>query len=114
MGKLLGLIGATTLVLAMAIGASLLLHPVNVEARSTEENAVGRYQLFQGTYAVVDAKSNRTNSGTAVFLLDTATGNVRKYSTGLYRDGQLFEQWDPTSIPTPRIGQRAGDQQSPP
>ena len=65
-------------------------------AQAPKSIEVGRYQLFQGTYVVVDGKNNRADRESAVFLLDTATGTVKKYATGLRSDGTLLEGWDPT------------------
>lgn len=65
-------------------------------AQPSKSIEVGRYQLFQGSYVALDGKNNRAESESAVFLLDTATGTVKKYATGLHKDGTLFETWDST------------------
>jgi hypothetical protein len=59
--------------------------------------SVGRFQLFQGTFTALDAKNNRADKEIAIFLLDTSTGKVQRYSTGLYKDGKRYEEWDDTS-----------------
>ncbi|MFH1373034.1 MAG: hypothetical protein ABII79_04485 [bacterium] len=58
-----------------------------------EKPEVGRYQLFQGTFTTLDAKNERADKEIAVFLLDTVTGKVMRYSTGIYKDGKYFERW---------------------
>jgi hypothetical protein len=55
--------------------------------------SVGRFQLFQGTYSSLDAKNNRADKETEVFLLDTSTGKVQRYVTGIHKDGKFFEGW---------------------
>lgn len=61
--------------------------------KESQQIQIGRFQLFQGTYTALDAKSNRADKETAVFLLDTSTGKVKRYSTGLLKDGTFFEEW---------------------
>ena len=79
------------LILGVIIQVGLLAQQASTPAQ------VGRYQLFQGSYIVVDGKNNRVDKESAVFLLDTSTGVVRKYSIGVLDTGTLFESWDPTS-----------------
>lgn len=68
-------------------------------AQSFEKDAgkssteVGRYQLFEGSYIVIDAKNKRSDKETSVFLLDTSTGKVKKYFTGLSSEGEIIEEW---------------------
>lgn len=57
---------------------------------------VGRFQLFQGTFIALDAKNNRADKEIAIFLLDTSTGEVKKFQTGIDKSGKFFEDWLPT------------------
>jgi hypothetical protein len=41
----------------------------------------------------LDAKNNRADKETKVFLLDTSTGKVQRYVTGIHKDGKFFEGW---------------------
>ena len=63
-----------------------------VNGKDASEN-IGRYQLFQGEYPTYDVKNNKIDVGRDLFLLDTATGRVYKYSTGIGSDGKVFERW---------------------
>jgi len=60
---------------------------------------IGRYQLFQGTYTTLDLKYRQASSTfNAVFLLDTATGQVRRYVNRIDEDGRYVETWLTTDI----------------
>lgn len=59
----------------------------------------GRYQLFQGTYTAVDLKRQETLIQQAVFLLDTRTGQVKRYVNKIDTDGKYIEAWLPTDLP---------------
>ena len=84
--------GVLVLIVLTVIFVQLAL----AQGQASKSIEVGRYQLFQGTYIVLDGKNSRAERESAVFLLDTATGTVRKYGTGLLKDGTLFETWDST------------------
>jgi S-adenosylmethionine hydrolase len=58
--------------------------------RITQE--IGRYQLFQGQYTVYDLKRGG-QSTTTLFLIDTATGQVRRYVNKVDEDGRYIETW---------------------
>ncbi|HEY4744416.1 MAG TPA: hypothetical protein VIH45_07135 [Desulfuromonadaceae bacterium] len=62
-------------------------------ARIAQE--IGRYQLFQGQYTVYDLKRGG-QSTTTLFLIDTATGQVRRYVNKIDEDGRYIEAWVPT------------------
>jgi len=74
------------------------------ESSGSKENVsvsrdIGRYQLFQGSYTTIDLKYRQTSSGfSAVFLLDTATGNVKRYVNRIDEDGRYIETWLPTEV----------------
>jgi hypothetical protein len=60
---------------------------------------IGRYQLFQGTFTTLDLKySQASSTHNAVFLLDTATGQVKRYSNRIDEDGRYIETWLPTDV----------------
>jgi hypothetical protein len=60
---------------------------------------IGRYQLFQGTYTTIDLKYRQASSAySAVFLLDTSTGTVKRYVNRIDEDGRYIETWLPTDI----------------
>jgi opacity protein-like surface antigen len=59
---------------------------------------VGRYQLFQGQYTIYDLKRGG-QSTTTIFLIDTATGLVRRYINKIDDDGKNIEAWVPTDLP---------------
>ena len=65
------------------------------EPQNTEK--VGRFQLFQGIYTVLDGKNNRSDKETNFFLIDTETGKVFRYTTRLDQNGKFFESWQPTN-----------------
>ena len=55
--------------------------------------SVGRFQLLQGTFTALDHKNNRADKDSGIFLLDTSTGRVQSYLTGISKDGKFFEKW---------------------
>lgn len=60
---------------------------------------IGRYQLFQGTFTTLDLKYRQASSThNAVFLLDTTTGQVKRYVNRIDEDGRYIETWLPTDI----------------
>jgi hypothetical protein len=83
---------------AVLIIASLLITTNLLGASQAQTSpSVGRFQLSQGTFTTLDAKNNRADKETAVFLLDTSTGRVQRYSTGLDKEGKFYEGWFDTS-----------------
>jgi hypothetical protein len=64
---------------------------------------IGRYQLFQGSYTTLDLKySQASSTHNAVFLLDTATGVVKRYVNRIDEDGRYIETWLPTDLIQPK------------
>ncbi len=59
----------------------------------------GRYQLFQGSYTTFDLKRKETYVHQAVFLLDSQTGEVKRYINKIDENGQYIETWLPTDLP---------------
>lgn len=59
-----------------------------------ETTLVGRYQLFQGYYQV-SGDHREILDGKAVFLIDTITGKVKRYS-----DSSAGWGWSDTDYPT--------------
>ena len=62
---------------------------------------IGRYQLFQGQYTTYDLKRQQTSTTNSVFLLDTATGQVKRYINKIDEDGKYIESWMPTENSAP-------------
>ncbi|HEY5512474.1 MAG TPA: hypothetical protein VIK40_02415 [Geomonas sp.] len=56
----------------------------------------GRYQLFQGTYTAFDLKRQEALTQQAVFLIDTRTGQVKRYVNKIDTEGKYLESWFPT------------------
>lgn len=68
-------------------------------AEASGQKEIGRYQLFQGMYTTLDLKYRQTSSThNAVFLLDTATGQVKRYVNRIDEDGTYIETWLPTDL----------------
>jgi hypothetical protein len=65
-------------------------------SRITQE--IGRYQLFQGQYTVYDLKRGG-QALTTLFLIDTATGQVKRYVHKVEEDGRYTEIWVSTDSP---------------
>ena len=64
-----------------------------------QSHEIGRYQLFQGTYTTLDLKYRQTSSThNAVFLIDTVTGQVKRYVNRIDEDGRYIETWLPTDV----------------
>ncbi len=59
----------------------------------------GRYELFQGSYTTFDLKRKETYVSQAVFLLDTQTGEVKRYVNKVDENGRYIETWLPTDLP---------------
>lgn len=58
----------------------------------------GRYQLFQGSYTTFDLKRKETYVSQAVFLLDSQTGEVKRYVNKVDEEGRYIETWLPTDV----------------
>jgi|GEM_PF-775538 hypothetical protein len=58
----------------------------------------GRYELFQGSYTTFDLKRKETYVSQAVFLLDTQTGEVKRYVNKVDENGRYIETWLPTDL----------------
>ena len=52
-----------------------------------DNKQIGRYQLFQGTYNVINMKSGQMSQGPGVFLLDTMTGKVKQFNAAVGVEG---------------------------
>lgn len=61
-----------------------------------KEGEVGRYQLFQGTYTSIDIKRQQTSTHAGVFMIDTKTGQVKRYLNKIDAEGNYVETWMPT------------------
>jgi hypothetical protein len=88
------------IVAGMAVGLLLASNLYANEASGQKEAArisqdIGRYRLFQGQYTVYDLKRGG-QSTTTLFLIDTATGQVRRYVNKIDEDGKYIEAWVPT------------------
>ncbi len=91
----------TALVVVTAMTASTLYAADNSGSKENfnVSRDVGRYQLFQGSYTTLDLKYRQSYSAhSAVFLLDTATGNVKRYVNKIDEDGRYIETWLPTEV----------------
>ena len=64
--------------------AVLIIVYVNIlYAQTPVSKDIGRYQLFQGTYNFEDLATDRVGKEVGIFLLDTSTGKVKRYSIGM-------------------------------
>lgn len=88
-------------------GMSLFLLIVSFATLSSPIKAVaapshdpGRYSLFQGSYTTFDLKRKETYVHQAVFLLDTQTGEVKRYINKIDENGRYIETWLPTDLPS--------------
>lgn len=68
------------------------------EAGAVRSQEIGRFQLFQGEYTTYDLKRQQTSTTTAVFMIDTATGSVKRYVNRIDEDGRYTETWVPTDL----------------
>jgi hypothetical protein len=62
---------------------------------------IGRYQLFQGTYTSIDIKRQQTSTHAGVFMIDTKTGQVKRYLNKIDAEGKYIETWVPTETEKP-------------
>jgi hypothetical protein len=99
MAKHLSWVPALVVLCSVLVVAQLVARAATTSPVPPLRPEVGRYQLFQGYFTALDGKNNRAEKDQAVFLLDTATGKVRRYSTGLLKDGTYFEDWSATTHP---------------
>jgi hypothetical protein len=82
------------------LASALLSSPVQAADSSARKEAdadQGRFQLFQGTYSTFDLRRSETYTSTSVFLIDTKTGQVKRYVNKIDSDGRYIEEWVPTS-----------------
>lgn len=98
---------SVTCLVAAVLGCMLLmpnLSDANTKGAAPREGGgcaeVGRYQLFQGSYTTFDLKRKETYVHQGVFLLDTLTGDVRRYINKIDENGRYIETWLPTDLPT--------------
>ncbi len=84
--------------LALTAGNACANDAVSRE-HSRHQNDAGRFQLFQGLYTTYDLKRQQTSKTDAVFLIDTATGQVKRYVNKIDEDGRYIESWVPTDLP---------------
>ena len=75
-----------------------LSNPGKAVAATSHE--FGRYSLFQGSYTTFDLKRKETYVHQAVFLLDTHTGEVKRYINKIDENGRYIETWLPTDLPS--------------
>jgi hypothetical protein len=87
------MVRATLVVLVLLASAAQAAEPAL--KKETEVDAA-RFQLFQGTYSTFDLRRSETYSSTAVFLLDTRTGRVKRYVNKIDTEGRYIEEWVPT------------------
>lgn len=80
----------------LAIAVLGLLWSAEVFSAEAKEGDDGRYQLFQGTYTTFDLKRQQTSTSSAIFLIDTRTGKVKRYVNRVDEDGKYVEIWLPT------------------
>jgi len=82
------------ILLAVLMIAPVLIAEKGLAAGEVQgSSSVGRFQLFQGTFTIVDSKNSRSEKQVEMFLLDTSTGRVQRYAIGVDKDGKLFEGW---------------------
>jgi hypothetical protein len=74
--------------------------PTVVTANQVQCNDINRFQLFQGEYTSFDLKRKETNVHQAVFLLDSRTGEVKRYINKIDENGRYIETWLPTDLPS--------------
>ena len=70
------------------------------KAGAATSHELGRYSLFQGSYTTFDLKRKETYVHQAVFLLDTQTGEVKRYINKIDENGRYIETWLPTDLPS--------------
>ena len=92
MKKMIGIVSA------VAVLGMPFLSEANTGKTGTE---IGRYQLFQGSYTTFDLKRKETYVHQGVFLLDSVTGQVRRYINKIDEDGRYIETWVTTELPLP-------------
>ena len=87
--------------LALVSVLFVALHsPVNATAAPSPSHESGRFSLFQGSYTTFDLKRKETYVHQAVFLLDTQTGEVKRYINKIDENGRYIETWLPTDLPS--------------
>jgi hypothetical protein len=83
----------------IALMVTFMTAPSLFAAEATGQKEIGRYQLFQGTFTTLDLKYRQASSThNAVFLLDTVTGQVKRYVNRIDEDGRYIETWLTTDL----------------
>ncbi|MDK9716630.1 MAG: hypothetical protein OEL57_01830 [Trichlorobacter sp.] len=82
----------------LIVSCVALTNPVKAVAAPSHEP--GRFSLFQGSYTTFDLKRKETYVHQAVFLLDTQTGEVKRYINKIDENGRYIETWLPTDLPS--------------
>lgn len=92
-------VAVAVVILVCTISEFCAADPAVLQNVAKQPLEIGRYQLFQGTFTTLDLKySQASSTHNAVFLLDTATGQVKRYSNRIDEDGRYIETWLPTDV----------------
>ena len=67
-------------------------------SQASAEGEVGRYQLFQAKYNHWDSVQNTSSENNELFLLDTATGEVKVYVSTTVMGGKQVKYWTPAIV----------------
>jgi hypothetical protein len=86
------------MVLALLVGGNCFAESPSSKGKDGD---VGRYQLFQGTYTSIDIKRQQTSTHAGVFLIDTKTGQVKRYLNKIDAEGKYIETWASTETEKP-------------
>ena len=93
--RLSGVVIILTIVL-VAIG--ILSFTVGVKIGSTDGTEIGRYQVIKGPYRIEDMRNNTETEQTCLFLLDSATGEVKRHYSLITPNNTLLEGWGFTDL----------------
>lgn len=85
----------------VALIAAVLVTPVIALADASGHATTGRYQLFQGTYEIIESGTGRSADQKAILKIDSVTGNTWVFVSSVGKDaGQgwlLLGEYKPSS-----------------
>ena len=79
-------------IITVLVGSSAFA-AIKTAVKTDSKPAVGRYQLFEGTYSIGDINTNKVTESKDIFKIDTATGKTWVYMTGIDENQLPFEFW---------------------
>jgi hypothetical protein len=97
-GKANFLSGVAIVLTLVLIGIAILSFTHGVKINANDNSEIGRYKIKEGPYRLEDMENDKVYEFPSLFLLDTATGEVQRYSASITPTGTYMEGWVSTEF----------------